>query len=154
MKSNADKFTEHYRNGALHQFFATKEALSPDEFELLMKIALSELTKGLGEHVFHTLCNFSGLDDSQFEQLIASHASASFDRLKFRRTLQRQIINRQSIDDIDTAIASGDTQLQAWLVHNEYLDLRQSEELREHGGSRAVRHLAKIFLRKLIKSGS
>ena len=147
-QSDADKSTEHYRNGALRHFIDARDVLNEVEFGSLMKIAASELTKGLHEHVYHVLCGFRGLSDGQFEQVANAHSSKSFDKLKLRRKLQRKISSCWNSSDVEEAIASGDTQLQAWLVHNGFLNQQQAKTLLENGGSRAVRNLAKVFLRQ------
>ena len=147
-KPHADRSTEHYRISALRQFMEAKDALNEEEFESLMKVAASELTKGLHEHVYHVLCGFRGLSDSQFEQAANMYSSKSFDKLKLRRKLQRRIGSDWNSSDVDAAISSGDTQLQAWLVHSGFLTQQHAHTLLESGGSKAVRNLAKVFIRQ------
>lgn len=148
-QEGADQNTEHYRYGTFRHYLGARATLNDDALAALLALISLDEDRGMAGAMLHDLAKLPALTTEQFERLAAHSQEAAFRKCVARERLKRAF-RRAPADALlqQELAASGDTQLEGWLVDQPQLDPSTLKLLASVGKSKRTRNIARTRLNR------
>jgi hypothetical protein len=147
-QSSDDKNTEHYRYRAFWEV-RRRGAFSDSEFEQYVLLAGSDVDLAMGRAALIDLLHHPGISEAQWEAVLAHPRVMELPNLikmeRLLRELRRPDANEETLWH---CFEEGNSTVQRYLVEMPDLPRPLLEALQERGANKAVRNIARLWLKQ------